>query len=95
MERTFRQKMNRGYSDGMSRAFEVALVPVVFGGLGWLVDSALGTKPAFLLAFVIFAVVGMFLRIWIRYNNEMAQEEAGKVWNRSSASTRPGVGEAS
>lgn len=95
MDRTFRQKLNRGQADSMSSAIELALVPVVFGGLGWLVDRALGTSPGFTIGLVVFAFVGVFAKLWLRYDAEMTREEAGKVWSRSKAGTRSHTGETS
>jgi len=95
MEPTFRQKLNRGYADGFSGAVEIALVPVVFGGLGWLVDRAAGTAPVFLLAFVVFAFVGVGAKLWLRYDKDMAKEEADKIWNRGPAASTSSEGEGS
>ena len=45
-----------GVALGMRAAFEMVLAPLVGGGLGWLIDSATGTSPAFIL---IGGVLGM------------------------------------
>lgn len=87
MQPTFRQKLNRGYADTNARGFELAMVPVVFGLLGWLVDRALGTSPLFTLAIAFFGVVGTFVKMWIGYDAAMRKEEEGAIWNRPSAST--------
>lgn len=69
-------------SGAQARGIEMALTPAVFAGLGWLVDRAVGTAPAFLIAFVIFSVVGMFVRTWIGYDADMRKHEAGQAWTR-------------
>ena len=85
MDRSARQKLNRGYSSGFSAAFEITLVPAVFGGLGWLIDRALGTTPIFLIGLLVFGCIGVFTKLWIRYDAEMTEAETGKVWNRHKA----------
>lgn len=92
MERTFRQKLNRGYSEGLSNALEIALVPVVFGGIGWLLDRTFGTEPYFLIGLVVFAFVGMILKLWLRYDRAMEQEESDRIWNRGSRVAPPAGG---
>lgn len=82
MEPNVRQKLNRGYADSTARGLEIAGVPVVFGGIGWLLDRALGTSPVFTLGLIVFAFVGTFLKLWLRYDADMAAEEARMPWNR-------------
>lgn len=82
MEPNFRQKLNRGYADSTARGLEIAGVPVVFGGIGWLIDRSLDTSPMFTIGLAIFAVVGMFVKLWLRYDADMAAEEARMPWNR-------------
>lgn len=89
MEPNFRQKLNRGYADSTARGIEIALVPVVFGGIGWLLDGAAGTSPTFTIGFAVFAIVGMFVKLWLRYDADMAVEEAKMPWNRSRVTASP------
>lgn len=83
--------MNNGFGDGMSRAFELAITPLVFGGLGYLLDRALGTAPVFAVGLAVFAVIGMFIRIWIGYDLEMKSIETSGRWarNRTPVSSEP------
>ncbi len=69
-----------GFGDTLSRAMEFAVTPIVFGGIGWLVDSWLGTRPLFVIGLVVFAFVGLFVRMWIGYDAEMRRQEEGKPW---------------
>ncbi len=87
MDLRARQKMNRGYADSTSRGIELALVPVVFGGMGWLVDRLAGTSPIFTLGFIVFGFVGIFIKMWLGYDAEMKKEEEGAVWSRRPATT--------
>jgi F0F1-type ATP synthase assembly protein I len=88
-----RRALNKGFGDGMSRSVELALTPVIFGGLGWLIDRWLGTFPMVLLVFVVFAFAGMFVRMWIGYDNEMRRHENKLAWNRNQQ-PKPGGGAA-
>jgi F0F1-type ATP synthase assembly protein I len=71
-----KRQLNRGYSDGLSRALEIVVTPLLFGFLGHLVDGWLGTAPGFMIGFGAFAVTGMFVRFWLGYDREMREHEA-------------------
>lgn len=73
---TARQKLNRGYSDGLSRALEIVVTPLLLGFIGRLIDSWLGTSPAFTLALGIFGVAGIGTKLWLGYDREMRKHEA-------------------
>lgn len=77
--------MNRGFGDGMSRAFELAVTPLVFGAIGFGLDRALDTSPVFTVGLAVFAVIGMMIRLWFGYDVEMREHEASSAWNRSGA----------
>ncbi|MDQ6910671.1 MAG: AtpZ/AtpI family protein [Actinomycetota bacterium] len=66
----------RGYGNTMAQAFEFVMVPFLFGLAGWGVDRALGTGAVVMLAFGLLAVVGVFIRAWYRYDNDMRAHEA-------------------
>lgn len=82
MDLRARQKTNRGYADSLSRGFELALVPVVFGGLGWLIDRLVGTTLVFTIGLIVFGFIGIFVKMWIAYDADMRREEEGAIWNR-------------
>ncbi|MCU1454257.1 MAG: hypothetical protein JWN46_2403 [Acidimicrobiales bacterium] len=84
-----RQQLNRGYGDSFSRGLELALVPVVFGGIGWLADRAAGTSPGFTIGLIVFGFVGIFVKMWLGYDLQMRNEEAGAVWNRKPGAPDP------
>lgn len=71
-----RRKINKGFGDGLSRAVEIAVTPVLMGFFGSLLDGWLGTRPVFTLGLAIFGVCGMFAKLWIGYEREMKLEEA-------------------
>lgn len=71
-----KRQLNRGYGDGLSRAFEIVLTPVILGFLGSLVDGWLGTRPGFTIGFAAVGVTGVFVKMWIGYDREMRAHEA-------------------
>jgi F0F1-type ATP synthase assembly protein I len=70
-----RQKLNRGYHDGLARAIEIVVTPLLFGLLGRVIDGWLGTEPWFMIGFGAFAVAGLFARMWVKYDREMKSHE--------------------
>ena len=41
------REMRQGFGDAFAAAFELAVTPAIFGFLGWLLDSRIGTAPVF------------------------------------------------
>ncbi len=80
-----RRELNQGFGEALSRAFELAVTPVVFGFLGHLLDMRLGTSPIFLLALALFAVVGSFVKFWYAYTADMDARDKGTPWAKRDA----------
>lgn len=76
--------MNKGFGDGLSRAVELALTPLLFGLAGFGLDVLFGTGPVLAIAFAVFAVIGMVARFWYGYDHEMREHEAAAAWNRNA-----------
>ena len=75
MELRDRRETYRGFGDGLARAFEIAMTPVIFGAGGWALDRWLGTSPVFTVLLFVWALtvtVGMAIR---DYNAKMRLEE--------------------
>jgi F0F1-type ATP synthase assembly protein I len=70
-----RQDLNRGFSDALGRGIDLALTPIVFGALGWLLDRVLGTSPLFTIVIAAVGVVGTAVKIKLGYDREMAGHE--------------------
>lgn len=70
--------LNRGYSDGMTRAFEIVLTPAVIGGFGWVLDRWLGIFPVLTIGFGALGVVGIFAKMYFGYEAEMKVHEADR-----------------
>lgn len=77
-----RQDLNRGFSDALGRGIDLALTPVVFGVIGWLIDRVAGTSPVFTIVVATIGVVGTVVKIKLGYDREMAEFD-------DTAATRP------
>ena len=84
-----KRAMNQGFGDGMSRAFELVVTPMVFGAIGFVVDQLAGTTPVFTAVLAIFGVIGTFVRLWYGYDQEMRSHEAAGRWARRDAADDP------
>ena len=70
-----KRELNHGFGNAYGRGFELVITPLIFGGLGYLIDRKLGTGIAFMLGLGIFSVIGMFVRVWLGYDLEMRRHE--------------------
>ena len=85
-------RINRGTDDRLGKSIDVALVTLVFLGAGWALDRWLGTKPIFMIAFVVLALIGEFVRFWYDYDARMKvleAQRAASTRSRSSQGDRP------
>jgi F0F1-type ATP synthase assembly protein I len=67
-----RQDLNRGFSDALGRGVDLALTPVVFGFIGWLIDRVAGTSPVFTIVVAAIGVVGTVVKMKLGYDRDMA-----------------------
>lgn len=65
--------------DNIGRGMELALVTLVFLGIGYALDRWLGTKPVFMVGLVIFSMVGLFVKMWFGYDAKMKLLEAERA----------------
>jgi F0F1-type ATP synthase assembly protein I len=85
-------RINRGTDDRLGKSIDVALVTLVFLGVGYALDRWLGTKPIFMIALVVLALVGEFVRFWYDYDARMKvleAQRAASTRSRSSQGDRP------
>jgi len=73
-------KLYNGYGDGMARAFELALVPAIFCGFGYVLDRWLGIMPVLSIVLFLVAVAGLFAKTWYEYEARMQLEDATAPW---------------
>jgi F0F1-type ATP synthase assembly protein I len=69
--------------DAWSRAMELALTPVVAGGIGYLADRILGIVPICTITFVVLAVVATFIKMYYAYDAKMKEHDAESPWGRA------------
>ena len=70
----------RGFGDGFTRAFEMALTPAVFGAFGYLLDRWIGILPVLTIVLFLTAVGGQFVKMYYTYDARMKTPEAAGPW---------------
>lgn len=85
----YKRDSYNGFGEGLSRAFELAATPAIFGAVGYFIDRRVGSTPAFMIGFLVFAVVGMFVRMYFGYTAEMDAHEQKNVWAKSASPSAP------
>jgi hypothetical protein len=65
--------------DHLGKGMDLALVTLVFLGIGWGLDRWLGTQPLFMIVLVVLALVGQFVKLWYDYDAEMRRHEAERA----------------
>jgi F0F1-type ATP synthase assembly protein I len=64
---------------GVSQGMELAGSVVVFFSIGFGIDAWLNTTPLFMIALVLFAVVGQFVKMYYVYSSAMRHLEEKRV----------------
>ena len=80
-----KRELNNGFGNALSRAFEIAVTPAIFGAMGYALDRWLGIVPVLTIALLVFGLVGMFVRLWYGYDAEMRAQDDNAIWNRRPA----------
>jgi F0F1-type ATP synthase assembly protein I len=75
--RELARDMNR-----QSGSFELAITPVLFGAVGYLLDRWLGIVPIFTLILLLVAFGGVAAKLWRGYDREMRLHEENGPWAR-------------
>lgn len=77
-----RRDLYNGFGNGLARAFELVVTPLLFALLGWLVDRALGTGPFIAIALGAFGLAGVAVRSYYQYAARMDALEAALPGHR-------------
>jgi len=77
-----RADLYRGFGEGLSRAFELALTPAIIGGIGYGLDRWLGVVPVLTIVFFLAGIGGLFARMWYGYEDRMRAIDASAPWAR-------------
>jgi F0F1-type ATP synthase assembly protein I len=80
------RRPNFNPDDQLGRGMDLALVTLVFTGIGYGIDRWLDTQPVFTIALLVLAVVGQFVSMRYRYEAAMQQHEAAR---RDAAAAAP------
>ena len=84
MDLSARRDLNNGFGDALSRAFEFAATPALFGGAGYFIDRWLDTTPLFMVLLAVWAIVAQTVLWWYRYDAKMKKIEAELVARRDA-----------
>ncbi len=63
----------------LGRGMDVAIMTLLFLGVGYLLDRWLGTKPVFMIVLVLLALIGEFVRMRYVYEAQMQALEAERA----------------
>lgn len=69
-----------GFSNVLSHAFELVATTVIFVLIGLWIDGRFGTRPLFTVVLGLLAVIGLGIRAYYTYMNQIARDEEGKPW---------------
>ena len=83
-ERRDRRDTWHGFSNALSRSFEMAATFALFVLLGLFVDDRIGTKPLFTVVLGLLAVIGLAVRTYYTYMDQIRRDEEGKPWLHKS-----------
>ncbi len=65
--------------DNVGRGMDLALVTLLFFGLGYGLDRWLGTRPVFMIVLTVLALVGKILGMWYQYDAKMKGLESERL----------------
>ena len=76
------REMKQGFGDAFAAAFELVVTPAIFGFLGWLLDSRLGTVPVFTIVFSAITLAYASWRLSRTYGEDLekARVERRAAW---------------
>lgn len=77
-----RRGLWNGLGEGMAQALELVVTPVLFALAGVWLDGRLGTAPWFAVGLLLFAILGVTVAAYYRYEARARAEEEGKPWAR-------------
>ncbi len=83
-EQEQRRHLNKGFGASLNNAFEIAMIPLLFAGVGWVIDAVLGTGPVFLAILAVLGLTGTVAKLYYGYNREMVEMEQTGPWRQTS-----------
>ncbi len=88
-EQTERLALHRGFGRSLSVSFEIALVPLFAGGIGYLIDRVVGLVPVVTVVFALLALAAQGIKLYYGYGHDMAVIETTAPWKRTGAPALP------
>ena len=74
-----------GFGDGLARAFELAVTPLIFGAIGYGLDRWIGIVPVLTLVFSLVALVIKGYVMIVEYDQAMRRLDDTAPWARGRA----------
>jgi hypothetical protein len=71
--------------DNVGRGMDLALVTLLFFGLGYALDRWLDTRPVFMIVLTVLALVGKITGMWYQYDAKMKGLEAERLAGQHEA----------
>lgn len=65
------RKVREGAGDAFAAAFELVATPLVFGLLGWFIDSRLGLFPVFTLVLAVVVLAYQTYKLCVSYRQSL------------------------
>ncbi len=69
-----KRELNKGFSDALNAAVELAVTPAVLALIGWQIDRWLGTSPVFLIFLFVFTLGYVAWKHYVLYTSQMTKE---------------------
>jgi O-antigen/teichoic acid export membrane protein len=82
-EGALHRALYQGFGNALGTAVELALTPALFALAGLWIDRRYSTGHVFTIALFLFAVVGLAVRYYYSYTDEMKKAEEAMPWKRS------------
>lgn len=73
-----------GFSNALSHTFELVATTVLFVLAGLFVDDRVRTRPLFTVVLGLLAVIGLGVRAYYTYMDQIQRDEEGKPWLHKS-----------
>ena len=77
-----KRELNRGFSDALTVAVDLAVTPTLMALLGWWIDDRLGSFPAVFLFLFAFSFCYVAWKQYRRYQDRMVEEQRKLLGDR-------------
>ena len=73
--------------ESLGHGMDAVITLLLFLGVGFLLDSIIGTTPLFMIVFTVVGSVGVFARFYYQYEGRMAQHDTDRLAKLAGRST--------